>query len=322
MRSHEDIFERAEMILKVKEPLDKEYDLVRKDQILFTYFHFAASRPLTDSMIESQSICIAYETIERDDRSLPLLIPMSEVAGRMSIQEGAKYLEKPMMGRGILLAGVPGVAPAKVVVLGGGIVGSNATRVAAGLGAMVTILDINVDRLRYLSDIMPQNVITLFSNKYNIEESLAQADLVIGAVLIPGARAPKLVRREHLKMMKPGSVIVDVSIDQGGCAETSKPTTHSQPTYIVDGVVHYCVANIPGAVARTSTYALTNVTLPYAIQIANAGWSDAAAKNRAIAKGLNIVRGVVTHPGVAEAHKLTLGTIPETGGLSAKPGKR
>lgn len=307
--THKELYARAEMIVKVKEPMAEEYDLIQPGQILFTYFHFAASRELTNAMMKSRSVCIAYETIEREDRSLPLLIPMSEVAGRMAIQEGAKYLEKPMEGRGILLGGVPGVAPAFVVILGGGIVGSNAARVAAGLGARVFILDINVDRLRYLSDIMPANVTTLYSNPYNVREMIKGADLLVGAVLIPGSKTPKLITRAQLRTMKPGAVLVDVAIDQGGLAETSKPTTHSKPTYTVDGVVHYCVANIPGAVGTTSTYALTNVTLPYALQIANLGWKRAAIESAPIRKGVNIAAGVVAYPGVAEAFGLTLTPI-------------
>jgi alanine dehydrogenase len=305
----EDIFDSCRMIIKVKEPLEDEFKLITKDHIVFTYFHFAAARSLTDAMLESNSICIAYETMERLDGSLPLLIPMSEVAGRMSIQEGAKFLEKPMEGRGILLGGIPGVPPANVLVLGGGIVGLNAARVASGLGARVTIVDINVDRLRYLNDIMPPNVVTLFSNPYNVQDMIQLADLVVCAVLIPGARTPKLVPRKYLRLMKPGACIVDVSIDQGGCAETSKPTTHSKPSYIVDGVVHYCVTNIPGAVGRTSTYGLTNVSLPYAIEIANKGWLKASRENPVIKKGLNVVHGEIVHPKVAEAHDMPVGAI-------------
>ena len=256
------------MILKVKEPLEEEFKLITDRHTIFTYFHFASSRTLTDAMIKSGAVCIAYETVEAEDRSLPLLTPMSEVAGRMAVQEGAKFLEKPMEGRGILLAGVPGVAPATVVIIGGGIVGANAARIASGLGATVYILDINLNRLRYLSEIMPPNVITLMSNPFNIMECLRQADLVVGAVLIPGAMAPKLIKRADLKKMKRRAVLVDVAIDQGGCAETSRPTTHSKPIYIEEDIVHYCVANIPGAVGTTSTYALTNVTLPYALAIA------------------------------------------------------
>ncbi len=297
----EQVFGDSEMILKVKEPLESEFPLITKKHTLFTYFHFASSRPLTDAMRKSGATCIAYETVETPDRSLPLLTPMSEVAGRMAIQEGAKFLEKPMEGRGILLAGVPGVAPATVVIIGGGIVGSNAARIAAGLGALVYILDINLNRLRYLADIMPPNVVTLFSNPYTIGELVKQADLVVGAILIPGAKAPKLITRKHLKSMKHRAVLVDVAIDQGGCAETSRPTTHSKPIYIEEDVVHYCVANIPGAVGTTSTHALTNVTLPYALEIASKGWKKAAKENLAIRKGLNVVGGKICHAGVAEA---------------------
>src|SRR5688572_24482928 len=302
--SREEVFSSSEMIIKVKEPLEEEFKLLTDRHIVFTYFHFASSRPLTDAMIKSGAICIAYETVEAEDRSLPLLIPMSEVAGRMAIQEGAKFLEKPMEGRGILLAGVPGVAPATVVIIGGGIVGANAARIAAGLGASVYILDINLARLRYLSEIMPPNVITLMSNPFNIAECLKQADLVVGAVLIPGAMAPKLIKRADLKLMKRRAVLVDVAIDQGGCAETSRPTTHSKPIYIEEDIVHYCVANIPGAVGTTSTYALTNVTLPYALQIANKGWAQAAKDSVAIRRGLNVARGQICYKGVADAFSM------------------
>jgi alanine dehydrogenase len=292
---------RAGMIVKVKEPIKEEYTLVRKDQLVFTYFHFAASKELTDAMVKSGAVCVAYETIEDDHRRLPLLTPMSEVAGRMSIQEGAKYLEKPMMGRGILLGGVPGVEPAHVAIIGGGIVGANAAKVAAGLGASVAILDVDLERLRHLDEVMPNNVTTLFSNAYTIREQCRKADLVIGAVLTAGARAPILVPRSYLKEMKPGAVIVDVAVDQGGCVETARPTTHQDPTYIVDGIVHYCVANMPGAVGRTSTYALTNATLPYATQLANKGAVKAAQDNRAIAKGVNVFKGKITFKAVADA---------------------
>jgi len=297
----QDIYGRAGMIIKVKEPLPQEYELIRPGQILFTYFHFASSETLTDAMLKQQAISVAYETIQTPDGKLPLLTPMSEVAGRMSIQEGAKYLEKPQKGRGILLSGVPGVEPAEIIILGGGIVGSNAARIAAGLGARVTILDISLDRLRYLADIMPPNVVTLMSNEYNIRKSLQSADLVIGAVLVPGALAPRLVTRDMLKLMKPGAVIVDVAIDQGGCVETARPTTHDDPIYIVDGVVHYCVANMPGAVGRTSTYALTNVTLPYAAKIAKYGFPDFAREDAALASGVNTALGKLTYQPVAEA---------------------
>jgi alanine dehydrogenase len=304
-----ELYGRAEMVLKVKEPLADEVPLIRAGQVLFTYFHFAASRELTEAMLARGCICIAYETIERADGSLPLLIPMSEVAGRMSIQEGAKYLEKPMEGRGTLLGGVPGVAPAHVAIVGGGIVGSNAARVAAGLGAQVTILDINVDRLRALADVMPANVVTLYSDAYNIRETIGRADLVVGAILIHGSKTPKLISREDLRRMKPGAVLVDVAIDQGGMAETSRPTTHQRPTYIEERIVHYCVTNIPGAVGTTSTYALTNVTLPYAAAIATRGWRDAAAADPAIQRGVNIAQGRVTYAGVAEAWGLPLVSV-------------
>jgi alanine dehydrogenase len=298
-----EIFERADMIMKVKEPLPEEYGMIRAGQIVFTYFHFAASRQLTEGMIDTNSICIAYETVEHDG-TLPLLTPMSEVAGRMSIQEGAKYLEKPQMGRGILLAGIPGVEPATVAILGGGVVGTNAGKMAAGLGANVVLLDIDLDRLRYLDDVMPANVTTLFSNAYNVRKVLRYADLVVGAVLITGAKAPSLVSREDLKLMHDGAVIVDVAVDQGGCVETTRPTTHSEPTYIVEGVVHYCVANMPGAVGRTSTYGLTNTTLPYARKIAAMGWKQGVRDDFGIRTGANVIEGKVTYKGVAEAFDL------------------
>lgn len=300
----EEVYEMAEMIMKVKEPIEPEYKLVKKDQLVFTYFHFASSRQLTEAMIDSGAICLAYETVERADRSLPLLVPMSEVAGRMSIQEGAKYLEKPMGGRGILLGGVPGVRPAKVMILGGGIVGTHAAQMAAGLGADVTILDISLDRLRHLSEIMPANVSTFYSSEYNIRELVPSHDLIIGAVLIPGAKAPHLITRDMLKDMRPGTVLVDVAVDQGGCIETCKPTTHENPTYVVDGIVHYCVANMPGAVPYTSTLALTNATLPYALQLANKGWQKACMENKDLLLGLNVVNGDVVYAGVSEAFNL------------------
>jgi alanine dehydrogenase len=307
--AHGEVFQKAEMIIKVKEPLPSEYKLLRKDQIVFTYFHLAADKSLTEAMIKSRIIAIAYETVETEDGNIPLLIPMSEVAGRMAVQEGAKYLEKPMMGRGILLGGVPGVAPASVIILGGGVVGTNAAKVAAGLGARVTILDVNLDRLRYLDDIMPKNVTTLMSNSHNIKEKLKEADLLVGAVLVTGAKAPMIVTGDMLKLMKPASVIVDVAIDQGGCIETSKPTTHSEPVYIEEGVVHYCVTNMPGAVAGTSTYALTNVTLPYALEIANKGYRKAIKENKALARGVNIINGKVTCRAVAETLGIRYYTI-------------
>ncbi len=300
----EEVYGIAEMIIKVKEPIEQEYALIRENQLLFTYFHFASYEPLTHAMIKSGSVCLAYETVEKADRSLPLLVPMSEVAGRMSIQEGAKYLEKPMGGRGILLGGVPGVKPAEVVVFGGGIVGTQAAKMAAGLGANVTIMDISLARLRQLDDIMPANVDTLISNEYNIKNAVKSADLVIGGVLIPGAKAPKLITRAMLPTMKKGAVIVDVAIDQGGCFETSKPTTHAEPVYEVDGVMHYCVANMPGAVPYTSTLALTNATLPYAVQLANKGWKQACKDSKELTLGLNVINGKVVYKGVSEAFNL------------------
>ena len=305
----EDVYAKSEMIIKVKEPIEPEYKLVRPGQLLFTYLHFASSEPLTKAMIESGAVCLAYETVERADRSLPLLLPMSEVAGRMSIQEGMYFLERPHGGKGVLLGGVPGVKPAKVFVIGGGTVGTAAT--AAGIGADVTIADISIPRLTYLADVMPKNVKTLMSNSYNIREELKDADLVVGSVLIPGAKAPKLVTRDMLKLMKKGSVLVDVAIDQGGCFETSHPTTHQDPTYEVDGIVHYAVANIPGAVARTSTFALTNATLPYALKLADMGWKDACTKYEDLKKGLNIVGGKVVYKGVAEAWGLPYTPVEE-----------
>ncbi len=299
-----EIWERADLVVKVKEPQASEWPQMRRGQVLFTYFHFAADEELTRAVIESGITAIAYETIRDAKGTLPLLTPMSEVAGRMSIQEGAKFLERPQEGRGILLAGVPGVAPAEVAVLGGGIVGSNAAKIAAGLGANVRILDINLDRLRYLDDIMPPNVSTLYSDRHTILESVERADLVVGAILITGARAPRLVRREDLSRMKPGAVVVDVAIDQGGCIETSRPTTHRDPTYVVDGVVHYCVTNMPGAVGRTSTYALNNVTLPYVLQIARQGWSEMAKGSPGFAEGINVDRGRVTNRAVASTFGL------------------
>lgn len=300
----EEVYDIAEMIMKVKEPIESEYELIKKDQLVFTYFHFASSEPLTHAMVKSGSICLAYETVEKEDRSLPLLVPMSEVAGRMSIQEGAKYLEKPMGGRGILLGGVPGVRPAKVMILGGGVVGTNAAKMAAGMGADVTILDVSIPRLRYLDDIMPANVNTFMSNEYNIRELLSTHDLIVGAVLIPGKKAPNLITRDMLSEMREGTVVVDVAVDQGGCIETCKPTTHQDPTYVVDGVLHYCVANMPGAVPYTSTLALTNATLPYAIQLANKGWKKACTDNKELLLGLNVVEGKIVYEGVSEAFDL------------------
>jgi alanine dehydrogenase len=298
------VWRDAEMIMKVKEPIALEWPRMKKGQVIFTYFHFAADKELTLAHLKSGATCIAYETVELPSRELPLLTPMSEVAGRMAVQEGAKYLEKLYGGRGVLLGGVPGVAPAKVVILGGGIVGINAAKMAAGLGAKVTVLDLDLERLRYLSDVMPANVTLIYSNRHNILEQISTADLVVGAVLIPGAVAPRLIRREDLKTMQPGAVIVDVAIDQGGCVETIKATTHENPTYVVDGIIHYGVANMPGGVPRTSTLALTNATFPYAIQLANKGWKQALKENPALKKGLNIVDGKVTYPAVAEAFGL------------------
>jgi len=300
----EDVYAIAEMFIKVKEPIESEYSLIKENQLVFTYFHFASYEKLTRAMIDSKSICLAYETVTAKDGSLPLLVPMSEVAGRMAIQQGAKYLEKPQKGRGILLGGVPGVPPAKVLVLGGGIVGTQAAKMAAGLGASVTIMDVNLNRLRYLSDVMPANVHTMFSNEYNIRSLIQDHDLIVGAVLIPGAKAPNLITKSMLKEMRPGTVLVDVAVDQGGCIETCKPTTHEDPTYIIDDIVHYCVANMPGAVPYTSTIALTNATLPYAIQLANRGWEKACAKNKHLARGLNIVKGDVVYKAVAEVFDL------------------
>ncbi|OJJ15782.1 alanine dehydrogenase [marine bacterium AO1-C] len=300
----EAVYEIAEMIIKVKEPIASEYNLIKPNQLVFTYFHFASSEALTKAMINNKSICLAYETVEKADRSLPLLVPMSEVAGRMAVQEGAKYLEKPTGGRGILLGGVPGVKPANVLVIGGGIVGTQSAKMAAGLGANVTIMDISLPRLRQLSDIMPANVDTIMSNQYNIAEAIKTADLIVGAVLIPGAKAPHLITRDMLKDMQPGTVVVDVAVDQGGCIETCKPTTHEDPTYVIDEVVHYCVANMPGAVPYTSTVALTNATLPYAIQLANKGWKQACQDNKELRLGLNVVQGEIVYKPVADAFDL------------------
>jgi alanine dehydrogenase len=299
------------MIIKVKEPIKEEYALITEGQLLFTYFHFASYEPLTKAMIKSKAVCLAYETVEKKDRSLPLLVPMSEVAGRMSVQEGAKFLEKPMGGRGILLGGVPGVKPAEVLVLGGGIVGTQAAIMAAGLGADVTIMDISLPRLRELDNILPKNVKTVYSNEYNIREMITHSDLIVGAVLIPGAKAPHLITKDMLKTMRPGTVLVDVAVDQGGCFETTKATTHEKPTYVIDGVIHYCVANMPGAVPYTSTLALTNATLPYALQLANKGWKKACADNEELRLGLNVVHGKVVYKGVAEAFNLKYNDVME-----------
>lgn len=297
-------YQIAEMIMKVKEPIESEYSLIKPNQLLFTYFHFASYEPLTKAMVASKAICLAYETVEKSDRSLPLLVPMSEVAGRMAIQKGANYLEKPLGGRGILLGGVPGVLPAKVLILGGGIVGTQAAWMAAGLGADVIIMDVSLPKMRYLADVMPANVKTMMSNEYNIREQIKQADLIVGAVLIPGAKAPHLITKDMLKDMKKGTVLVDVAVDQGGCIETCKPTTHENPTYIIDDVVHYCVANMPGAVPYTSTLALTNATLPYAIQLADKGWKKAAQENSDLVPGLNVIQGDIVYKAVAEAFSL------------------
>lgn len=299
-----EVFHVAEMIMKVKEPVDTEYKLIKKDQLVFTYFHFASYEPLTKAMIASGAVCLAYETVERIDGSLPLLVPMSEVAGRMAIQEGAKYLEKPLKGRGILLGGVPGVKPAKVLILGGGVVGTNAAKIAAGMGADVTIMDLNINRLRYLDDVMPKNVHTVVSNEYTIRELVRECDLIIGGVLVPGAKAPKLITRDMLKTMRPGTVLVDVAVDQGGCIETCRPTTHEDPTFIIDDVVHYCVANMPGAVPYTSTLALTNATLPYAIRLANQGWKKASQESLELRNGLNVIQGEVVYKAVADSFDL------------------
>jgi len=307
----EEVYAIAEMIVKVKEPIEPEYKLIKENQLLFTYFHFASCEPLTKAMIEQRAICLAYETVETPDRKLPLLIPMSEVAGRMAPQEGAKYLERTYGGRGLLLGGVPGVPPAKVLVIGGGVVGTQAAKMAAGMGADVTIMDLNLDRLRYLDDVMPENVNTLVPNEMTIREAVKDFDLIIGAVLIPGAKAPKLITRDMLPTMKQGTVLVDVAIDQGGCFETSKPTTHQDPTYMIDDVIHYTVANMPGAVPFTSTLALTNATLPYALQLANKGWQKACQENSALKLGLNIVKGDVVYKGVSEAFNLPYKAVEE-----------
>jgi alanine dehydrogenase len=307
----EEVYAIADMIVKVKEPIESEYSLIKAGQLVYTYFHFASSEVLTHAMINRKAVCLAYETVELDDRSLPLLIPMSEVAGRMSIHEGAKYLEKTFGGRGMLLGGVPGVLPAKVLILGGGIVGTEAAKMAAGLGADVTIMDISLKRLRYLDDIMPANVKTQMSNDYNIRSQVQVSDLIIGAVLIPGAKAPFLVTKDMLKTMNPGTVMVDVAVDQGGCIETTVPSTHDHPTYVVDEVIHYTVANMPGAVPRTSTIALTNATLPYAISLAAQGWKKACTEDKALRKGLNVVNGKVVYKGVAEAWGLPYCQVEE-----------
>src|SRR6266550_3950523 len=301
-----DVWAKAEMVVKVKEPIEAEWPCMRKSQVIYTYFHFAAAEDLTRAVIKSGIIAIAYETVQLGSGELPLLTPMSEVAGRMAVQEGAKYLEKVYGGSGILLGGVPGVLPAEVLIIGGGVVGTNAARMAAGLAAHVTLLDLSLDRLRYLSDVLPPNVDLLYSNRHNLLEQLSKADVVIGAVLLTGAKAPKLVKRADLKAMKQGSVIVDVAVDQGGCIETTKPTTHDQPTYVVDGVIHYGVANMPGGVPRTSTLALTNATFPYAKRLARLGWKQACKADASLFLGLNVIEGQVVYPGVAEAFNLPL----------------
>jgi len=305
----DEVWAKAEMIMKVKEPIAVEWPRMRAGQIIYTYFHFAAAEELTRAVMKSKAIAVAYETVQLPSGELPLLTPMSEVAGRMAIQEGAKYLEKVYGGSGVLLGGVPGVSPAEVAIIGGGVVGINAAKMAAGLGARVTILDVSLDRLRYLDDVLPANVTTLFSNRHNILEVIRRADLVVGAVLLPGAKAPHLVKREDLKTMKPGSVIVDVAVDQGGCVETIKPTTHENPTYFVDGILHYAVANMPGGVPRTSTLALTNATLSYGLRLARDGWKKASKDDRALLLGLNVVEGKVVYPGVAEAFGLPLTAV-------------
>ncbi len=306
-----EIFARADMVMHVKEPQPSEYDLIRKDQIVWTYLHLAADKAQTDALIKSNGICIAYETVQKADGSLPLLIPMSEVAGRMAIQQGAKYLEMAQGGHGVLLGGVPGVDPGMVVVIGGGIVGTHAAKMACGLGAKVYILDMSLDRLRYLSDVMPANCFMLFASPATTRDLVSRADVVVGAVLVPGTKAPKLVTREMVKTMKKGSVLVDVAIDQGGCFETSKATTHTDPTFVVDGVVHYCVANMPGAVAKTSTLALTNATLPYTVQLANKGWKRAMKENIELARGANVINGKITYKGVADAFGMELTPIDQ-----------
>jgi alanine dehydrogenase len=307
----ESVYDVAGMIVKVKEPIAIEYDLITEDQLVFTYFHFASYEPLTHAMITSGSVCLAYETVELGDRSLPLLVPMSEVAGRMAVQEGAKYLEKPQLGRGILLGGIPGVPPAKVLIIGGGVVGTQAAKMAAGLGAQVILLDVDLARLRYLADVMPANVMTMFSNEYNIRNLIKSSDLVIGAVLIPGAKAPNLITRDMLSTMRPGTVLVDVAVDQGGCFETTHPTTHADPVYLIDDVLHYSVANMPGAVPYTSTIGLTNATLPYIIKLAEQGWVEACKNDQPLRLGLNVVQGKVVYEGVADTFDLPYTPVEE-----------
>ena len=305
----QDVYDSSDMIVKVKEPIAEEYPLIKSHHVVFTYFHFASSEALTKAMINSGAVCIAYETVEDADGSLPLLTPMSEVAGRMAIQQGAKYLEKPIKGRGVLLGGVPGVPPGKVLVLGAGTVGIQAAKMAAGLGAHVTIMDINMKQLRYVNDVMPNHVVTEFSSEYNIRQRIKNHDLIVGGVLIKGAKAPKLITKDMLKDMRPGTVIVDVAVDQGGCIETTKATTHEDPTYIVDDVVHYCVANMPGAVPYTSTLALTNVTLPYVIKLADKGWQKACECDKSLSKGLNVVDGRIVYQEIADAFGWVMDTV-------------
>ena len=304
LQSIEEVYSKSEMIVKVKEPIAIEYPLIRENQIVFTYFHFASSEELTKAMIKSKAVCIAYETVEDAEGTLPLLTPMSEVAGRMAIQQGAKYLEKPIKGRGILLGGVPGVAPGKVLVLGAGVVGVQAAKMAAGLGAHVTIMDINMKRLRYVNDVLPNHVVTAFSNEYSIRQNIKTHDLIIGGVLVKGGKAPKLITRDMLKEMRPGTVLVDVAVDQGGCFETTRATTHEDPTYIIDDIVHYCVANMPGAVPYTSTIALTNVTLPFILKLANNGWEQACKLDESLSKGVSIVKGEVLYEEINGAFEL------------------
>jgi alanine dehydrogenase len=302
--TEDEIWGRADMIIKVKEPEEHEYKMARKDQLIFSFFHFASNKKLTHAMIDSGAVCMAYETVETTKKTLPILVPMSEVAGRMAIQQGARYLEKPVMGRGILLGGVPGVSPGKVLIIGAGVVGVQAAKMASGLGAHVTIIDTDIERLRYVNDVLPPHVVTMFSSEYNIRRLVTNHDLIVGAVLIPGGKAPKVITRDMLKLMRPGTVIVDVSVDQGGCIETCKPTTHENPTFIVDGILHYCVTNMPGAVPYTSTIALTNSTLPYILQIADKGWKKACLDNYELLKGLNIINGEVVYRSVAAAFDL------------------
>ena len=304
LQTIEEVYTASDMIVKVKEPIALEYSLIKENQVIFTYFHFASCEALTRAMIARKAVCIAYEMVEDAEGTLPLLTPMSEVAGRMAIQQGAKYLEKPIKGRGILLGGVPGVAPGKVLVLGAGVVGVQAAKMAAGLGAHVTIMDISMKRLRYVNDVLPNHVVTAFSNEYSIRQNIKTHDLIIGGVLVKGGKAPKLITRDMLKEMRPGTVLVDVAVDQGGCFETTKPTTHEDPTYIIDDIVHYCVANMPGAVPHTSTIALTNVTLPFILKLANNGWEKACALDESLSKGLSIVKGTVVYDEIKEAFLL------------------